>query len=101
MITGCPSCATRDTLPATHADGETCVRICRTCGHEWREANGLQVIDVRAESTALVPIDHGRDVDREVRRLAEVARLAAALPRTPKRMRCPRAYVPISRTMWM
>jgi hypothetical protein len=87
MITGCPSCATRDNQPARHAGGDTWIRSCSACGHEWLEANALEVVEVRAESTAMVPIDLGRDVDRDVRRLAEVARLAAERHREQRRRR--------------
>ena len=87
MIAGCPSCATRDTAPVRNVGGDSWIRICSACGHEWLEANALEVIDVRAESTAIVPIDHGHDVDREVRRLAGAARLAAEHHREQRRRR--------------
>ena len=77
MIAGCPSCATRDPLPARHADGDTWVRHCSACGHEWLEANAVEIVDRRAKGTDVVPLDFALDLDREARRLAEAARLAS------------------------
>jgi hypothetical protein len=63
------------------------MRSCSACGHEWLEANALEVVDVRAGSMAIVPVDRGHDVDREVRRLAEAARMAAERHREQRRRR--------------
>jgi hypothetical protein len=87
MITGCPSCATRDELPARRADGDTWVGSCPTCGHEMLEANAIEVYDGRAERPLMLAVDHGADLDLEARRLAETARLAAERHQEQRRRR--------------
>jgi hypothetical protein len=77
MITSCPSCATRDPLPARHAGGDTWARHCSACGHDWLEANAVEIFDGRTRGTNLVPVDLAHDLDREARRLAEAARLVS------------------------
>jgi hypothetical protein len=64
-------------LPARHADGDTWVRHCSACGHEWLEANAVEIVDGRSKGTNVVPVDFALDLDREARRLAEAARLAS------------------------
>ena len=87
MITGCPSCATRDALPVRHAGGDTWVGSCSACGAEWLEANAVEVFDGRAKGTAVVAFDRGRDLEKEARRLAEAARLAGERHRERRRRR--------------
>lgn len=80
MITGCPSCATHDHLPAGRAGG-TWMGACPTCGHELLEARAVEIFDDRAERPLMLAIDRGADLDGdldgEARRLAHAARLNA------------------------
>ena len=87
MITGCPTCATRDTLPVRHAGGDTWVGSCSACGAEWLEANAVEIHDGRAKGTAVVAFDRGRDLEKEARRLAEAARIAGERHRERRRRR--------------
>ena len=87
MITGCPSCATRDTLPARHAGGDTWVSSCSACGHHWLEANAVEVVDVRAKNSLTILGDHEPDLDQEARRLAEAARRVTERHREHRRRR--------------
>jgi hypothetical protein len=48
MITGCPSCATHDALPARRTAGDTWMSACPTCGHELLEAKAIEIFDDRA-----------------------------------------------------
>ena len=76
MITGCPSCATHDGLPA-RSSGDTWMSSCPTCGHELLEAKAIEIFDDRAERPLMLTADRGADLDIEARRLAEAARLTA------------------------
>jgi hypothetical protein len=80
MITGCPSCATHDALPARRA-GDTWMGACPTCGHELLEARAVEIFDDRAERPLMLTAGPGADLDAdldgEARRLAQTARLTA------------------------
>jgi hypothetical protein len=81
MITGCPSCATHDHLPARRT-GDSWVGACPTCGHELLETNAIEIFDERPRRqlmlTAESDLDLVADLDGVARRLAETARLTAA-----------------------
>ncbi len=89
MITGCPSCATHDGLPARRrADtrvGDSWMGACPTCGHELLETKAIEIFDDRVERPLMLTADpgadsgadSGADLDDEARRLAEAARLTA------------------------
>jgi hypothetical protein len=77
MITGCPSCATHDNLPARRSGGDTWMSSCPTCGHELLEAKAIEIFDDRAERPLMLTADRGADLDDEARRLAEAARATA------------------------
>jgi hypothetical protein len=53
------------------------VRHCSACGHDWLEANAVEILDGPAKGTNVVPVDFALDLDREARRLAEAAKLAS------------------------
>jgi hypothetical protein len=80
MITGCPSCATHDALPARRT-GDTWMGACPTCGHELLEARAVEIFDERPNRPLMLTADPGADpaadLDGEARRLAEAARLTA------------------------
>jgi hypothetical protein len=81
MITGCPSCATHDALPATRrADtwvGDTWMGACPTCGHELLETKAIEIFDEAPKRSLMLTAEPGADLDDEARRLAETARLSA------------------------
>jgi hypothetical protein len=87
MITGCPSCATHDKLPAPRARGETWVSNCPTCGHELLEARALEVVEARSDRPLMLAVDPGHDLDYEAGRLAEAASLTAERHREQRRRR--------------
>lgn len=79
MITGCPSCATHDGLPARRT-GDTWMSSCPTCGHELLETKAIEIFDEAPERPLMLTAAAaaaGADVDDEARRLAEAARLTA------------------------
>ena len=80
MITGCPSCATHDGLPARRS-GDSWTSNCPTCGHELLETNAVEIFDEGRERPLMLTagggVDSGADLDDEARRLAEAARLTA------------------------
>jgi hypothetical protein len=87
MITGCPSCATRDDLPARRTAGETWVSSCPACGHDWLEGNAVEIVAAAPERALTLAVDHGHDIDEEARRLAEAARQSAERHREERRRR--------------
>ena len=76
MITGCPSCATHDALPARRT-GDTWMSNCPTCGHELLEAKAIEIFDDRSEHPLMLTSESGIDLEDEARRLAESARATA------------------------
>jgi hypothetical protein len=87
MINGCPSCATRGNLPVGHAGGNKWMSSGPAGGHDWLEAKAVEIVDVRARGTAIVQHDHGHDLDKEARRLAEASRVMAERHREQRRRR--------------
>lgn len=87
MITGCPSCATHDNLPASRARGDTWVSSCPTCGHELLEARALEVVEARADRPLMLALHPGHDLDHEAGRLAEAASQTAERHREQRRRR--------------
>ena len=81
MITGCPSCATHDGLPARRrADtwvGDTWMGACPTCGHELLETKAIEIFDEGPRRPLMLASGAGADLDDEARRLAGVARATA------------------------
>jgi hypothetical protein len=69
------------------ARGETWVSSCPTCGHELLEANAVEIVGPRPNNQLMLPVDHGLDLDREARRLAEAARLTAERHQERRRRR--------------
>ncbi len=76
MITGCPSCATHDHLPARRA-GDTWMGACPTCGHELLETKAVEIFDDRSPHPLMLTAEPDVDLDDEARRLAQAARLTA------------------------
>jgi transcription elongation factor Elf1 len=90
MIVTCPSCATRTTFHnALRASGSVKI-TCRSCGHKWIEIDDddyvteaspyRPMIDARAKAETLAfgksQIQDAEEVDHDVERLVEQARLA-------------------------
>jgi hypothetical protein len=81
MITGCPSCATHDALPATRRadarEGDAWMGACPTCGHEMLETKAIEIFNEVPGRSLMLAAEHGADLDEEARRLAATARLSA------------------------
>ena len=86
MITGCPSCATHDALPA-RCTGDTWLGACPTCGHELLETKAIEIFDDRPKRPLMLTAEPGADLDDEARRLAEAARLTAERHRVQRASR--------------
>jgi predicted Zn finger-like uncharacterized protein len=79
MVVACPSCATRYDMPPSRTTPNGALFRCSSCGHSWIEARAIDVIDVAAQpATGPALPRFGFEPDREVDRLVDAARTAAA-----------------------